>query len=277
MIRLGLTSFAEHEMLTKKKISTLYEYAGYLPLVELDTAYYGIPKSESVKRWAESVPDNFRFVVKVYSGISGQNEWQRYYENEAEMFVTFFERMQPLIDSGKLFTFLIQFPGHFACTKENVTYLEKIHRWFEGYPVAVELRNASWYSEKYVQKMRQFMSQKKLSLVIVDEPQLLVNSIPFDPYITNDDFVLFRFHGRNSSGWLANDKEWRKKRTLYKYNTKEIKELSKSIDEVAKKVQEIGVIFNNNSGEDAAGNLMDMKKILRIDYEELNPSQIDLF
>ncbi len=38
MIRIGLTSFSEHETLTGKKRSTLYEYASHLPLVEMDTA-----------------------------------------------------------------------------------------------------------------------------------------------------------------------------------------------------------------------------------------------
>ena len=277
MIRLGLTSFAEHETLTGKKQSSLYEYAGKLPLVELDTAYYGIPKVESVKKWVESVPSDFRFVVKVYSGISGQNEWQQYYQNEAEMVSTFLKSMQPLIDSGKLFAFLIQFASSFTCTKENVQYLEKIHQWFEGYPVAIELRNGSWYSEKHVKKMSQFMTSKKFSLVMVDEPQIPTNPVPFVSYITNNSFVLFRFHGRNASGWLASDKDWRKKRTLYKYNAKEIKELGEAIENSAKKVREIGVIFNNNSGGDAAGNLLEMKANLNLHYEKLNPSQINLF
>ncbi|EOJ73911.1 hypothetical protein WMW_00342 [Enterococcus faecalis EnGen0352] len=48
MIRLGLTSFSEHDYLTGKKRSTLYEYASHLPLVEMDTAYYGIPPKERV-------------------------------------------------------------------------------------------------------------------------------------------------------------------------------------------------------------------------------------
>lgn len=42
MIRIGLTSFNEHSSLTGKRTSSLYEYAGYLPLVELDTNYYGM-------------------------------------------------------------------------------------------------------------------------------------------------------------------------------------------------------------------------------------------
>ncbi len=49
MIRIGLTSFKEHDKLTGKKNNTLYEYAGFLPLVELDTAYYGIPRKSSVE------------------------------------------------------------------------------------------------------------------------------------------------------------------------------------------------------------------------------------
>lgn len=51
MIRIGLTRFDEHSGLTGKPKSTLYEYASYLPLVELDTAYYAIdPKIYSINR-----------------------------------------------------------------------------------------------------------------------------------------------------------------------------------------------------------------------------------
>ncbi|WP_241232254.1 DUF72 domain-containing protein, partial [Enterococcus faecalis] len=63
-----------------KKRATLYEYASHLPLVEMDTAYYGIPPKERAAEWVKAVPENFRFVMKVYSGISCQGEWQTYYE-----------------------------------------------------------------------------------------------------------------------------------------------------------------------------------------------------
>ena len=38
----------------------------------MDTAYYGIPPKERVAEWVKAVPENFRFVMKVYSGISCQ-------------------------------------------------------------------------------------------------------------------------------------------------------------------------------------------------------------
>lgn len=277
MIRLGLTSFNEHDTLTGKKRTTLYEYAGYLPLVEMDTAYYGIPKQDSVREWVNSVPDNFRFVMKVYSGISCQGEWQQYYQNEEEMVTAFLTSMAPMIDSGKLFAFLIQFSGTFGCTKENVQYLERIRQWFVGFPIAIELRNGSWYAAKYIKQTVSFMNTHEFSLVVVDEPQIPTNPVPFYPFVTNDQFALFRFHGRNAAGWLANDKDWRKKRTLYRYNSKEIAELGAAVEKVAGETKEVGVIFNNNSGGDAAGNLLEMKASLKLMFENLNPKQMGLF
>lgn len=91
MIRIGLTSFKEHDKLTGKKNNTLYEYARYLPLVELDTAYYGIPRRTSVEKWVQEVPNDFRFVVKAYQGISGQRDWEKYYQTEEEMIANFWK------------------------------------------------------------------------------------------------------------------------------------------------------------------------------------------
>ena len=53
--------------------------------MELDTAYYGIPRKTSVEKWVEEVPESFRFVVKVYQGISGQSDWQEYYQTHAKV------------------------------------------------------------------------------------------------------------------------------------------------------------------------------------------------
>lgn len=277
MIRLGLTSFNEHEELTGQKRATLYEYAGHLPLVEMDTAYYGIPKQDSVRNWVASVPENFKFVIKVYSGISGQGDWETYYQSQDEMIEAFLHSMKPLIDSGKLFAFLVQFSASFSCTKENVQYLVKVREWFKDLPVAVELRNGSWYHANYIKQTLAFMKERELSLVVVDEPQIPTNPVPFFPFATNEQFILFRFHGRNAAGWLANDKEWRKKRTLYRYNPTEIEGLSDAVKKMALEVKETGVIFNNNSGGDAAGNLLQMKDALKIEYNELNPKQMGLF
>lgn len=73
--------------------------------MELDTAYYGIPRRTSVEKWVQEVPNDFRFVVKAYQGISGQGDWEKYYQTEEEMIAKFLEVMKPMSDANKLFVF----------------------------------------------------------------------------------------------------------------------------------------------------------------------------
>lgn len=276
MIRIGLTSFNEHVSLTGKKNSSLYDYAGYLPLVELDTNYYAITNTHSVENWLSQVPSSFKFVVKLYAGFTGQTKWEENYPSITAMRDHFLEVMDPMLKSKKLFCFLAQFPAQFKCTKASVAYLETLAELFNELPVAIELRDHSWYAKEFNVKTHQLMKKLNSSLVMVDEPQL-PDTVPLDTTITNQQFSLFRFHGRNQTYWNDRTGDWRKKRTLYRYNQAELEILAEKIEKVAENSTEVGIIFNNNSGGDAADNALQLKKILQLNYEGLNPSQIDLF
>lgn len=275
MIRIGCTTFSEHGSLVNKKESKLYEYAGHFPIVELDTTYYYLPKEKDVKNWLTQVPENFRFVLKVHQSVTQQGDLPE--ELTMEQSLELYKKaIAPIVEAGQLFCLLAQFPNSFKCTKENVLYLKQLRQWFSGYPVAIELRDNSWYDEKYLQNMRQFMEEQEFSLVIVDEPKKLTTTIPLDPYVTNKNFVLFRFHGRNDIGWAATGPDAKRQRTLYCYNAQELNELQEAVEKT-KDVQEVGVIFNNNSARDAAPNALQLKKQLQLVYEKLNPSQLELF
>ncbi|MEO1768205.1 MULTISPECIES: DUF72 domain-containing protein [Enterococcus] len=276
MIRIGLTSFNEHQTLTGKPRTTLFEYAGFLPLVELDTAYYGLPSRKTVENWLSQVPDSFRFVVKFYSGFTCQEKWQDHYGSIDEMQQHFLEVMSPLIESSKLYCFLAQFPAQFKCTKENIAYLQTLRQLFPDLPIAVELRDYSWYSPEFKEKTYQFMKKLNFSLTMVDEPEL-PDTIPLDLTVTNTAFSLFRFHGRNQAYWKSRDPQWRKKRTLYRYSEAELSELADAVRKVADHSEQVAVIFNNNSGGDAAENALRLRELLDIQDEGLNPSQLGLF
>ncbi|MBV7389064.1 DUF72 domain-containing protein [Enterococcus alishanensis] len=275
MIRIGLTSFSEHDTLTGKKKSSLFEYAGFLPLVELDTSFYGIPAAKTVENWLTQVPQTFRFIIKLPSPLTKQKDLAPE-ESLQEIYQQFLKVMAPIIKNGQLYCFLAQFPAQFKLTKENVRYLEELREMFQELPIAVELRDASWYAEGFHDKTMALMKKLEYSLVMVDEPKLL-DTVPLDLTITNPEFVLFRFHGRNQTFWKDNSPEWRKKRTLYRYNQTELNDLAKKIQQVAAEVDEVAIIFNNNSGGDAAGNALTLKEILNLDYQALNPSQLGLF
>lgn len=275
-ISIGLTTFDEHRSLLDGKKPTLFEYAGFFPLLELDTAYYHLPKKSTVENWLTQVPEQFRFIIKLPAAMTLQEELPAYFQTEEELYQQFFEQFEPLIASGKLFCFLAQFSAQFKCTKEHVTYLGLLRKKLRDLPVAVEFRDHSWYDEKLRQKTYRFLYQQQFSLVAVDEPQVL-DTPPFDETVTNPEFAMVRLHGRNLANWKSRDSQWRQKRTLYRYNEAELVELAARFQKMAAKTKQLGIIFNNNSGGDAAENALQLKQVMGLDFDELNPAQLDLF
>ena len=77
------------------------------------------------------------------------------------------------------------FPTGFKCTKESVAYLDEVRQWFAAYPVAIELRDNSWYQPEFRSSMQAYMRKQKFSLVIVDEPKKLSTTVPLEPLVTN--------------------------------------------------------------------------------------------
>jgi uncharacterized protein YecE (DUF72 family) len=276
MIRIGCTTFSEHGSIVHRKASKLFEYASVFPVVELDTSYHYLPKEKDVRNWLTQVPDNFRFILKVHQSVTTQGDLPEGM-TMPEAVVAFKQAIQPLVDEGKLYCLLAQFPNRFKCTKESVAYLDEVRQWFADYPVAIELRDNSWYQPEFHDSMQKYMSKQKFSLVIVDEPKKLSTTVPLEPTVTNSAFAVCRFHGRNDIGWTATGPDAQKKRTFYHYSDKELAELQQAVEEVATKAQEIAVIFNNNAGGDAAGNAQSLIETMKIDYHELNPSQLELF
>lgn len=275
MIKIGLTSFNEHGSLLNKNKLTLGEYASVFPVVEMNTSFYGIkPKSVS-KKWVQETPSEFKFIVKAFKAMTKHANWEDYYQSEEDMDQAFFEFISPLVDTNRLEAILCQFSSYFTCTKENVNYLRRLRQRFPGLPLAIELRSDSWYQADFQDKMLQFMRDHHLSLVIVDEPQVPIHSVPFLKEVTSESLVYVRLHGRQKAHWTTEDLDWRKKRNLYCYNSAELSQLAQEVSDLPGKNKV--VIFNNNSAGDAAPNALLFKEMLNIDYIGLNPSQTTLF
>ena len=275
MIEIGMTTFHEHGSLLNKKNLTLEEYAGFFPIIELDTPFYGIKGPDTSQKWVDKTPKSFKFILKAYKGMTRHRPFNDYYTSELEMFEAYEKFIQPVIDSNKLASILFQFPANFTCNRENVDYLRQIRKYYPNIPISIEFRNSSWYHEKMKSSMMIFMRNYRYTLVMVDQPQVALHSVPFDTTVTNEEFVFVRLHGRNKGNWLDNSEDWRKKRNLYCYSEIELQELAESLRGI--KAKEIAVIFNNNSAKDAAPNGQLLKKILGVSYEGLNPNQTSLF
>jgi uncharacterized protein YecE (DUF72 family) len=113
---------------------------------------------------------------------------------------------------------------------------------------------------------------------ICDEPQSGEGSIPTVLEAIDPAKLLIRFHGRNVYGWQKRNAEnWREVRYLYRYNHQELEEWANSIRKLATDTANVYVLFNNNSGGDAADNAKEMIDLLKLEYEDLAPRQLDLF
>ncbi|MFU0790592.1 DUF72 domain-containing protein [Cerasibacillus sp. JNUCC 74] len=284
MIYIGLTGWGDHYSLYPAQIKPkdkLAEYSSHFLVVEVDASFYAVQPVHNAEKWVSETPENFRFVVKAYQGMTGHRRREDDpFSTKAEMFRAFKESLKPYQQANKLAMVLFQFPPWFDCTKENVTYLRYCKKMMNDIPVALEFRNQSWFSERFRDSTLMFMKEEGWIHSVVDEPQAGEGSIPTILVATNDDLTLIRLHGRNVHGWnkpTSADTNWRDIRYLYKYNEKELLEWKTRLEKLKIESKDIIVLFNNNSGGDAAGNAKQLQELLGIEYDGLAPKQLDLF
>lgn len=283
MIYIGVTGWGDHFSLYPPDIKSrdkLAEYSSHFLTVEVDSFFYAIQPSSNVTRWVRDTPENFRFIVKAYQGMTGHQRADLPFESKEDMFQQFKESLVPLQQAGKLAMVLFQFPPWFDCKRVNVNYLRYAKQMMGDIPVALEFRNQTWFSPQYRSSTLAFMRETGWIHVVADEPQAGEGSVPLVPAVTDSNLALIRMHGRNRHGWVkpkGRDTNWRDVRYLYKYNKEELQELKEHVSELQQQTKDIYVIFNNNSGGDAAGNAKEFQAMLGIEYEGLAPKQLGLF
>lgn len=282
MISIGLTTWTEHPALIggEDRPVTLTEYAGHLPLVELDTPFYGIPRTSTVANWQATVPDGFQFILKANQVMTthGQRQHPVTAEEVQTTFTHYREMVAPLVARQQLQTILLQFPPYFNRTTANIEYLRQVRLALGDLPLAVEFRSPSWFATPgLTTDVMAYLQSLKLTNVVTDEPHNLNDGIPLVPTVTTPQLAVVRLHGRNAQGWFNQGANWRKTRTLYKYSEDELQTIATLVRQLAAQAQNVSVIFNNNSGRDAAPNALRLREILNLHWTNLAPQQLDLF
>lgn len=282
MITIGLTTWTEHPALIggEQRPVTLTEYAGTLPLVELDTPFYGIPTAKTIATWQAQVPDGFQFILKANQAMTTHGKRDQAVA-DADLQTTFThyrEIVAPLAAAHQLRTVLFQFPPYFNRTTANIDYLRQVRVAMGNLPVAVEFRSPSWFATPgLTQDVMRYLQSLRLTNVVTDEPHNLNDGVPLVGTVTTPDLAVVRLHGRNAKGWFNQGANWRKTRTLYKYSEAELQEVATLVTQLAAQAKDVCVIFNNNSGRDAAPNALRLQEILNLHWTNLAPQQLDLF
>jgi uncharacterized protein YecE (DUF72 family) len=282
MIRVGLSGFGDHEELYGNGVRAserLKAYSAHFGVVELDNSFYAVQPVKNYLKWLRETPDSFQFIVKVFQGMTGHLRGDKNVFATTElMFQAFLTSIEPVIEAQKLSMVLFQFPPWFDCNSKNIAVLRETRERMGNVPCALEFRNQTWYSSEMREKTLEFLTKQQWIHTIADEPQAGMGSIPIVPIATTPDKTLVRLHGRNVNGWhKSSDPNWRNLRYLYRYNTTELTEWRNRLRELEKSCETLYVMFNNNSGGDAADNAKELLALLGEGDQGLAPRQLDLF
>ncbi|WP_130859895.1 DUF72 domain-containing protein [Gracilibacillus phocaeensis] len=279
-ISVGLTGWGDHHSLyltPEERQSKLYTYSAHFPVVEVDSSFYAVQPTTNYQKWVEETPEAFRFVIKATQNLTGHDRKPRTNKEMKQLVEEFKQSIVPVRQANKLKAVLFQFPPWFNLKANNIQKIKKLKEWMGEIPLAIEFRNQTWFTEESREQTITFLQTLGVTHVICDEPQAGEGSVPLVLATTNDH-VLIRFHGRNIHGWNNHGQEnWREVRFLYRYNEQELMEWVEHIRQLQQQTKDITILFNNNSGGDAADNAKQFIDLLGIQYQGLHPKQMDLF
>ncbi|MBB6675363.1 DUF72 domain-containing protein [Cohnella nanjingensis] len=292
MIEIGLAGWGDQDALYPpglKAKDRLRTYARHFPVVEVDSSFYAIQPKERFARWVEDTPPSFSFVVKAYQEMTGHLRGKSYYADSGEMYAAFRDSIEPAREAGKLKAALFQYPPWFDCNRENVKLLRETRARMEGLPCALEFRHQSWFAPEWRDKTLGFMADEGWIHSVCDEPQAGTGSVPTVLAATHPALTIVRMHGRNAAGWhQSSAPNWREVRYLYRYSDAELAEWRDRLQTLQADSRDICLIFNNNSGGDAAPNAKRLMGMLGLPTPEGRdpeapepadavPEQLDLF
>ena len=158
----------------------LPRYARVFRAVEVDSSFYRPPSPFLVRRWASVTPREFRFALKVPRDVTHPTEGI----DGREVLEQFLTSLGPLRAAGKLGPIVLQFPASFRASEavRLADLLEAIPREF---PLAVELRHGSWWTEETRRRLSDRGAVLVWSVVPTTRPP---------PWVTGE-FLYARFIG----------------------------------------------------------------------------------
>lgn len=157
-------------------------YSRVFDYVEIDSSFYKIPNRNTVIRWNDGTPANFRFSAKFPQVVTHDTRLG----GGLDALEHFFEVMKPL--QSKLLCLLMQLPPSLT-KKEGLPKLERlVPLLWKKYRYAIEVRHNSWFDKEVYRLLTKFN-------LCLTWSQL--DAIQTPPEITSDFFYL-RFIGDRS-------------------------------------------------------------------------------
>jgi uncharacterized protein YecE (DUF72 family) len=190
----------------------LSRYAEQFDTVEVNSTFYRLASRDAVARWVEQTPADFVFAVKASRYLT---HVRRLRELEQGIH-RFYERIMPLVESGKLGPVVWQLPPNFQ--RDDALLAEALEQLPPGRH-CFEFRHPSWFGEPVYRLLR----EHNAALVIGDHPKW-----PFQARELTADWTLVRLHhghrGRRGNyseteldEWARRIAQWRRRADVFVY------------------------------------------------------------
>jgi uncharacterized protein YecE (DUF72 family) len=187
-------------------------YAERFDTVEVNTTFYRLPRRDAVANWVKQTPDGFTFAVKASRYLTHIKRLTDLGQGVAR----FYERIEPLVEAGRLGPVLWQLPGNFKRDDR------RLHDWSEALPGGlhtIEFRHESWFAPPVLRLLR----EHGIALTIGDHPER-----PFQTHDATAPWRFVRFHygtrgrGGNYSAaeleqWARRIAQWRRRQDVWAY------------------------------------------------------------
>jgi len=223
-------------------------YARQFSSLEINSTYYAIPRSGILKRMADITPERFQFVVKLPGEITHKRD------GDFSPFRQFTERIDEILQAGKLSGLLAQFPFSFKRDGDSDEYIRFMRENLPSdIPLFVEFRHKSWDTEEAVK----FVDYLGLGWVSPDEPD--IPELMSRRVMATGDTGYVRLHSRDKGKWWSNGGRLRYD---YDYDCAELGEIIGRIDALPATITRVFVFFNNCHGGSAVRNALAMKEML---------------
>jgi uncharacterized protein YecE (DUF72 family) len=215
--------------------SNLARYAGLLPAAEINSSFYRPHKPATYARWAASVPESFRFAVKVPKLITHT----RRLADPGEALDAFLAEVAGL--GARLGCLLVQLPPSLAFDPAVVdAFLGALRERHAG-AAAVEARHASWFTPA----AETLLSAREVARVAADPPRAPGDGEPGGwPRL-----AYYRLHGSPRVYWSAYDEAY-------------LEALASRLTSEAAAGRDVWCVFDNTASGAAAANALDLRRML---------------
>ena len=223
----------------------------FFDTIEINTTFYRPPAAATARAWAKHVAGNknFRYTAKLWRGFTHERNATDADERN------FKSGIDPLMEANRFGALLLQFPISFKNTPEDREYLLELQRRFRDYPLALEVRHASWNHPAALD----ILAELNIGFCNIDQP-LLGKALRATAEATSATGYV-RLHGRNYQQWFAENKQ-SGDRYNYLYTLKELQPWADRARAVTERTRSTYVVTNNHFEGKAVVNAIQLAALL---------------